>query len=47
MTILFALLWLFVGATLGCVAMALAIAAKDLDEYEKGYWRGIREAEKD
>ncbi len=31
---------MFVGGTLGTLLMAIAVAAKDIDEYERGFYRG-------
>ncbi len=36
---------MFLGGTVGCFAMALAVAAKDVDQFEKGYWQGIRKGQ--
>ncbi len=34
----------FLGATAGCLAMAFAIASRDIDQFEKGYYQGIRKS---
>ena len=44
MTIWFALLWAFIGAFFGVLATAIAAAAHDTDEYERGYFAGYRKA---
>ncbi len=31
---------LFLGGTFGCLAMAMAAATRDIDEYERGFYRG-------
>ncbi len=35
---------LFLGGTFGCLAMAMAAAARDVDQFEKGYYQGIRKS---
>ncbi len=40
MELILFLLGLFVGGTLGTLLMAMAVAAKDIDEYERGFYRG-------
>jgi uncharacterized protein involved in exopolysaccharide biosynthesis len=44
-TIIMFFLGLFLGGLLGCITMAFAAAAHNIDEYERGYYAGYRKAE--